>query len=401
LLTSTPTGPSSPPQLAFLILHTPHSHSNAAQSCSSLSETLWDPRSTNNSTESLSVLRYLDYGKDTDDVGLYWINSGNKDNKTCRTIDTHGTILEKQDCSSYYPALCSQSAPWSSPSTSDTSPEYQVSVQTGNAIITGYRDNLSFRFLGLKYGSIPARFEHSTYTAPKGNFSALSYGPPCIQSSCPSPPRCSEDCLYLNIWTPYLPQPDQKEPTKKKKGKAVLVWIHGGGFTSGTGSDTAFDGGALASRGDVVLITLNYRLSTLGFLALSSPSSDTPLLGGNFGLADQITALRWIREHVEDFGGDPDSITIFGQSAGAASVRALIASPKAKGLFQGAILMSTPGGLGYAETFSRYLSIGEAETRYSDLLNKWGCAKEDGQEVLKCLRVVDAGKLVVSETVAR
>jgi carboxylesterase type B len=198
--------------------------------------------------------------------------------------------------------------------------------------------------------------------------------------------------LSLNIWTPYLPSSRNsqgKEAETKKKGKAVMVWIHGGGYSNGQGSDTTFDGGNLASRGDVVVITLNYRLSTLGFLALSN----TPLKG-NYGIADPITALDWIRAHVEDFGGDKDRITVFGQSAGSASVRALLASEKASGKFAGAIMQSNPGGLQYVEPFSKYMSIGEATERAKALMNETGCQRGEADVQLACLRAQDASKLV-------
>lgn len=154
--------------------------------------------------------------------------------------------------------------------------------------------------------------------------------------------------MFLNIWTTYLP----KHEGLNKNLKPVILWIHGGAFTGGTGSDPTFDGSNLASRGDVVVVTINYRLGTLGFLALNDG-----LTNGNYGLADQITALDWVRRNVQDFGGDPDRVTIFGQSAGAASVRALVASPKARGKFAGAIMQSNLGGLAYGTTYSKYYTI--------------------------------------------
>jgi carboxylesterase type B len=162
-----------------------------------------------------------------------------------------------------------------------------------------------------------------------------------------------------------------------------MFWIHGGALTSGSGSDPIFDGGNMASRGDVVLVTINYRLGALGFLALNDG-----ITNGNFGLADQIVALEWVREHIADFGGDPERITIFGQSAGAASVRALLASPKAKGKFAAAIMMSNLAGFGYAKTFSEYYTILEEVTVAAEpLLNKTGCLSARNQ--LDCLRALD------------
>lgn len=144
----------------------------------------------------------------------------------------------------------------------------------------------------------------------------------------------SEDCLYLNIWTPAVAR-DEKLP--------VLFWIHGGGFVHGAGSEFPFDGEAMAKRG-VLLVTFNYRLGVLGFFAHPELSAASPIrASGNYGLLDQLAALAWVRDNIADFGGDPDRITVFGQSAGAMSVQALLASPLARGMMAGAILQSGGG----------------------------------------------------------
>jgi carboxylesterase type B len=135
----------------------------------------------------------------------------------------------------------------------------------------------------------------------------------------------------LNIFTPYLPR--SKYLDGEDSLKPVMFWIHGGAYSFGSGSDTHYDGANMASRGDVVVVTINYRLTTLGFLAL-----EDGVTNGNYGMGDQITALDWVRTNIRDFGGNPDRITIFGQSAGAASVRAMMASPKALGKFLGQFL---------------------------------------------------------------
>ncbi|MGH2901890.1 MAG: carboxylesterase family protein, partial [Solirubrobacteraceae bacterium] len=139
--------------------------------------------------------------------------------------------------------------------------------------------------------------------------------------------RQSEDCLYLNVWTPGL----------DAKRRAVLVFIHGGAFLMGSGSTLLYDGARLAERGDVVVVTINYRLGALGALDLRSafPGKETD---ANTGLRDQIEALRWVRENIEAFGGDPESVTVFGESAGAMSIGALLGVPAARGLFRRAIL---------------------------------------------------------------
>ena len=170
-----------------------------------------------------------------------------------------------------------------------------------------------------------------------------------------------------------------------------MFWIHGGGYTGGSSSDTTFDGGNMVSRGDVVLVALNYRLGNLGFLAL-----DDGKTRGNYGLADTILGLEWVKEHIKDFGGDPDNITIFGQSAGAGTVRAMMASPKAKGLFKQAILMSNLGGYGYGKPYSKYYSIEEEmEVVGQAVLDESGC------EDVRCLREMTASEISTLSSTGR
>ena len=142
-----------------------------------------------------------------------------------------------------------------------------------------------------------------------------------------APQEQSEDCLFLNVWTPGAD--DAARP--------VMVWIHGGAFTLGSGSEGLYNGATLASRGDVVVVTINYRLGALGFLHL--PALDE----SNFGMRDQVAALRWVRANIANFGGDPSNITIFGESAGGMSVSSLMGSPEAQGLFHKAIPQSGAG----------------------------------------------------------
>src|SRR5262249_50798119 len=140
----------------------------------------------------------------------------------------------------------------------------------------------------------------------------------------------SEDCLYLNVWTPAL----------DRARRPVLVFLHGGAFLIGSGSTALYSGSQLSSRGDVVVVTLNYRLGALGALALREL---VPGGGGaqeNLGLRGQLAALRWVAENIQAAGGDPDCVTLFGESAGAMSAGALLAVPAARGLFRRAILQS-------------------------------------------------------------
>ena len=183
----------------------------------------------------------------------------------------------------------------------------------------------------------------------KGVRKAESFGSPCMQPQVPerigpwtgaflSQLQAGEDCLYLNIWTTAKP-PSKLLP--------VMVWIYGGGFTSGAGSVEIYDGAALASQG-VVVVNFNYRVGPFGFLAYPELTKESPHhSSGNYTLLDQIAALQWVRRNIRAFGGDPDEVTIFGQSAGAASVWALTQSPLAVGLFERAIVMSGPAVIPY------------------------------------------------------
>jgi len=161
---------------------------------------------------------------------------------------------------------------------------------------------------------------------------ATKFGAPCIQGGSMGA-NSSEDCLYLNVWTPKWPM---------KSRAAVMVWIHGGGNFAGAGSDPIFDGENLARHG-VVAVTANYRLGVFSFFAhpeLSKESSHH--VSGNYGLLDQIQALRWVHENIAKFGGDPANVTIFGESAGSLDVNVLMASPLSKGLFERVIGESGP-----------------------------------------------------------
>lgn len=162
----------------------------------------------------------------------------------------------------------------------------------------------------------------------------------------------------------------------------------------GAGGDPVYDGSHMASRGDVVLVTLNYRLGSPGFIALDDGKTN-----GNFGLADQIAALDWVHEHIRDFGGNPERITIFGQSAGGASVRAHAQSPQTIGKFTAGISMSNLGGLNYAHRYSHYYTIEEQiEELANPILNATGCLEASSQ--VDCLRDVDIMELVTLQYVS-
>ena len=141
----------------------------------------------------------------------------------------------------------------------------------------------------------------------------------------------SEDCLRLNVWTNGFGRNDKRP---------VMLWLHGGGFTSGNGSYTMYDGANLARKRDVVTVTINHRLNSFGFLHLSELGGEKYAHASNVGMLDAIAALQWVRDNIANFGGDPNNVTIFGQSGGAGKVSTLLAMPAAQGLFHRAIIQS-------------------------------------------------------------
>ncbi len=207
---------------------------------------------------------------------------------------------------------------------------------TGKSAGEGVRAYLGIPFAAPPVG--PLRWRPPEPPAPwQGVRACDHFGPSCPQpisamsASGGGGGEQSEDCLYLNVWTPTASQ-DAKLP--------VMVWIHGGGFFLGSGSGTSYDGANLARR-QVVVVTINYRLGPFGFLGHPALSKESPHgASGNYGLLDQIAALQWVQKNVAAFGGDPGSVTIFGESAGAFSVGCLLVSPLARGLFHRAIAES-------------------------------------------------------------
>ncbi|KZT55865.1 alpha/beta-hydrolase [Calocera cornea HHB12733] len=248
-------------------------------------------------------------------------------------------------CSASYRALCSQRAGYYVPTATGVPSNFKVTVQANELSVTGFRNQASFRFYGIPYANQLERWTYSTLYNGSTTIDATEFGSACL------------------------------------KLKPVHFWIHGGAYTGGAGSD--YDGGPQVARGDVVVVSINYRLSTLGFLALNDGVTN-----GNYGLADQILALEWVQKYITAFGGDPTRITIAGQSAGAGSVRALMGSPVAIGKFEGAILQSNLDGMLYAATYSNYYTIDQE----MDVA---------GPTTLACLRAYNSTTLVYMATVAR
>jgi para-nitrobenzyl esterase len=220
-------------------------------------------------------------------------------------------------------------------------------AQTTAGNVRGLQQGPVKVFKGIPYGADTANTRFRRAAPPiawNGVRDALDYGAKCPQVARPdSGPRAllqswaiaqeeSEDCLFLNIWTPALDDHARRP---------VMVWLHGGGFASGSGAYTVTEGSRLVEKGDVVVVTLNHRLNIFGYLYLGGYSDDFAD-SGNVGQFDLIAALQWVHDNIEAFGGDPGNVTIFGESGGGAKVSSLMAMDEAQGLFHRAIIQSGP-----------------------------------------------------------
>ncbi len=236
----------------------------------------------------------------------------------------------------------------------DMALEHKVStrpVSTTSGPVRGYQDGPMSIFKGVRYGAAPVgplRFRPprapEPWTEPADT---VALAAPAIQSGlaagerrvspgdppAPGEPDSSEDCLFLNVWTPGLDA--AKRP--------VMVWLHGGGFANGSGGAAMYDGAALARKGDVVTVTVNHRLNAFGYLDLSEAFGADYAQSGVAGMLDLVLALEWVRGNIAAFGGDRANVTIFGESGGGWKVSLLMAMPAARGLFHKAVIQSGPG----------------------------------------------------------
>jgi para-nitrobenzyl esterase len=213
---------------------------------------------------------------------------------------------------------------------------------------------------------------------------ATAFGPMCHQSGNTQNPH-SEDCLQLNVWTPKWPM---------TATLPVLVWIHGGGNTAGSAVEPLFNGEGFAKHG-VVYVTVNYRLGVFGFFAHPALTKESPhKAAGNYGIADQILALQWVQKNIAKFGGNPANVTIMGESAGAADVNSLLASPLTKGLFVRVIAQSGPIG-------GQQLSLADSEKRGVEFAAKLGFTGDDSLAKLRAMSDTDLMAKVAPPQAAR
>jgi para-nitrobenzyl esterase len=249
-------------------------------------------------------------------------------------------------------------------------------VKTTSGLVQGVATLDKRNFAGIPYAAPPVgplRWQPPQPVAPwAGVRAATKVGPRCLQdegSDLEMGRQTDEDCLTLNVWTP--PPAEDARP--------VMVWIHGGAFINGNGG--MYDSRWLVDRGDIIVVTLNYRLGALGFLA--HPALGPEGAVGNYGLQDQQAALRWVHDNIAAFGGDPDKVTIAGESAGGMSVCDHLVAPESKGLFRAAIIQSGP--------CQAQLAAPEAERISVDYARDMGCG--DPTTAAVCLRALPDHKL--------
>jgi para-nitrobenzyl esterase len=273
-------------------------------------------------------------------------------------MPTNDTVIGRRTLLGLGSGLCLGAA-FSRVMRADTSGLTRV-VKTTNGPVRGLVEGGVQTFKGLRYATPPVgplRFMPPQRLKPWTEVTdAIRLGPESMQlrsgaSAVRNPPLVSqalrevfsapeegakqnEDCLFLNVWTPQ---------TGGSTKRPVMVWLHGGGFNYGSGSWRTYDGHNLASRHDVVIVTVNHRLNAYGYLYLGDLAGDQFRASGNVGQLDLITVLEWVRDNIAEFGGDPGNVTIFGQSGGGAKVSCLLAMPGAKGLFHRGVIESGPG----------------------------------------------------------
>lgn len=239
-------------------------------------------------------------------------------------------------------------------------------------------------YLGIPYAESTAGKNRWRPPVPdsgwSGTLNATIHGPACPQTNRFDPDlKYSEDCLTVNVWAPS---------EKSNKPRSVMVYIYGGAFLYGYSGDPIYDGAYTAANGDVVVVSMNYRVASLGFLAGIKDKNTGEEINGNFGIMDQTLALKWVKDNISNFGGDPDNITLYGQSAGASSVALHLTGPS-NSLFNKAIMQSNPLGIPYK-------SIKDSKPIAGDFAKNLGCLIND----LECLRSKSVQEVVKAEIIS-
>ncbi|PYH93417.1 carboxylesterase [Aspergillus ellipticus CBS 707.79] len=355
-----------------LFINNPVSYSDAAGTCEAYNETLLDCEDFSDYTYEFSYQQYLGIIGENQ---TFWSSCSSSD-----PVDSQGTVSKSGSSSSF---LCTNSAPFVSTVDTDYSKFPTVSVQSNGTVFEGLRDHMAFRFIGIPFAKPPVDALRFRYAEDwNGSYvNATRYSAGCLQygwfdgdSYGLNPWGNSEDCLYLNVYSSSLPSANSSTPLKP-----VMLWYHGGGQTTGTGTDSTFDGASLVSRSDVVLVVPNYRLNIFGYL-----TTGDDIIPGNYALTDKLSALHWVQKHISEFGGDPNNVTIFGQSAGGGSVIDVLTSPYGEGLFNGVILQSA--GRGHDTTPEK------AAATNVPVLDRY--CNNTGYERLQCLQELPAETLL-------
>ncbi|MBQ6491883.1 MAG: carboxylesterase/lipase family protein, partial [Atopobiaceae bacterium] len=271
-------------------------------------------------------------------------------------------------------------ARFAGPEISEVTAADSATVTTTAGTLRGGESDGVFIFKGVRYATAPRRFEPAQPVEPwEGVVDATEYGPTSPQGAIlgmgasGNGDGTSNDCQTVNIWTPGLD--DEARP--------IMVWLHGGGFSTGSGNDAQYDGEALARSGNVVVVAVNHRLNLYGHLDLSAYGNQYRY-SGNVGVMDIQMALEWLRDNAASFGGDPDNITVFGQSGGGAKVIALASSPYAADLISKGIVQS-----GATETMGASFATAEQSARLTEhLLENLGISP-DNVEALQTVSDAD------------
>ena len=258
-------------------------------------------------------------------------------------------------------------------------------ARTQNGTVTGTTAEGMDEFLGIRYAAPPTgdmRWQPPLpVPASMATHKATAFGPHCAQPASPyGVASNTEDCLYLNVYAPAGTRPANAKPLP------VMVWIHGGALV--VGESDSYDPVRLVTKGDVIVVTINYRLGYFGFLATSGLDAEGHL-AGNYGLLDQQFAMDWVRRNIAGFGGDPANVTIFGESAGGLSVLSNLVSPTAYGLFNAAIVESGAYALSLP-------SLAQAESTGASVASGLGCAPTD----TACLRAANTQAVLATEASA-
>lgn len=255
-----------------------------------------------------------------------------------------------------------------------------TTVHTANGAVRGSAGENYRVFNGIPYAQPPVgplRWQPPQPAASwTGVRDATQPGPDCLQTGSP---ESSEDCLDLNVWTPRNVNPAAKLP--------VAVWIYGGAFRNGAAQD--YQPVDMVNQGDMLVVTINYRLGAMGNLTLPQLDADNGTTSGNYGLLDQIQALRWVKSNIAGFGGDPSRVMVAGQSAGGESVCMLLTSPSAGGLFSAAVVQS---GLTCVEN-----TLPTAQQNDAAFVTSLGCDNPDPAAVVACLRAVGESDILTAQ----